>query len=88
MDLCLGKPPLDSISKIQNVCDHIVTKLCPKTSHNAFWDDIMYSNKGLLKSLKALSYQCIQVWRLAESNHGHMDFQSTALPTELRRPIL
>ena len=52
-----------------------MTKLCPKTSHNAFLVLIAYSNEGLPKSLEALLYQRFGVWRLAESNHGHMDFQ-------------
>ena len=63
------------ISESENVCDHFVTKLCPKTSQNAFLVLIMYSKEGLPKSLEALYSQRLQVWRLAESNHGHMDFQ-------------
>ena len=55
--------------------DQIATKMCPKTSHNAFLGLIMYSKEGLPKSLEALYSQHLQVWRLAESNHGHMDFQ-------------
>ena len=49
--------------------------MCPKTSQNAFLVLIMYSNEGLPKSLEALYSQWLQMWRLAESNHGHMDFQ-------------
>jgi hypothetical protein len=29
----------------------------------------------------------VKWWRLPESNWGHMDFQSIALPTELRRRL-
>ena len=36
-----------------------------------------------LKPYKSLIYR-VKKWYLQESNQGHMDFQSIALPTELR----
>jgi hypothetical protein len=44
---------------------------------NQNWNTSM----GLFQKNKGLSPL---MWCLAGSNHGHMDFQSIALPTELR----
>ncbi len=40
------------------------------------------------KNKKALENQGLLRWCLQESNQGHMDFQSIALPTELRHQLL
>ena len=36
----------------------------------------------------AISLLCCFLWYLQESNQGHMDFQSIALPTELRYRVV
>jgi type III pantothenate kinase len=38
----------------------------------------------MIKNKKALENQGLFMWYLQESNQGHTDFQSVALPTELR----
>ena len=38
-------------------------------------DVLCIDRKGLPKSLEAFKIQPLQEWRLAESNHEHMDFQ-------------
>ena len=38
-----------------------------------------------IKLCKSMIYR-VKMWYLQESNQGHKDFQSFALPTELRYP--
>ena len=44
------------------------------------------TNKGIKKaySVETVRFTFFKKWSLQESNQGHMDFQSIALPTELR----
>ena len=41
----------------------------------------------IMQSIKKHSFRCASWCLDAESNHGHGDFQSPALPTELSRLI-
>ena len=50
-------------------------------------DPLKRSNRRS-KIKKALENQGLLRWCLQESNQGHMDFQSIALPTELRHQTL
>jgi hypothetical protein len=47
---------------------------------------VLFRQPNLKQKRVTLSYYSFLVkWRLQESNQGHTDFQSVALPTELRR---
>lgn len=63
-----------------------------------FWVSQKHKNKcNASKNTKALitnkiTKKALQIggfsWFLQESNQGHTDFQSVALPTELKKPLL
>ena len=53
-------------------------------SHNNGCDDARFL---LLAKKKVLNFQGLLRWCHRESNQGHTDFQSVALPTELWHPI-
>ena len=56
----------------------IATLVIVMSKKMIFYNDRIPHKKSLLRSVKGF------LWYLQESNQGHMDFQSIALPTELR----
>ncbi len=48
----------------------------------------VYEKKNLFTENKKTVSNKTVLWFLQESNQGHMDFQSIALPTELRNHLI